>query len=89
MSLAVWLLAQHCCPWAPSGSMAIALVFCILAINITIYIVHDTWSCAVIYRCAQVDKTHDIHSACNIKLQKVKKKGLETIPHMYSFICTM
>lgn len=44
----------------------------------------------MIYRCAQVDETHDINSAYETELQKVKKKkGLETIAHMYSFICTM
>lgn len=65
--------------------MAVALIFCILAINTELQIVRDTWSSVALYGCAQLDKTCHIHSAYKTDT-KIKEKRLETIPHIYSFI---
>lgn len=80
-----WLLAQLSCSQGQPGSMVVALIFCILAINTAPQIVRDTWSCAALHGCAQLDKTHSFILP-RWQMQKVKEKSLETIPHIYSFV---
>ena len=48
---------------------------CLLAINVQYKSFHATWSCAVIYRYAQVDKRYAVNSAYKIKGTKTKEKG--------------